>query len=242
MSTPGLIRYEAAVAALAKCLAVDEVKKWLDKSAALQAYARMAKEKTLEIDAAEVRIRAERRLGQMLAEQKESGGMATGAKGVGPIAVVTNDRNPTLADIGVSKDLSSRAQKIAKVPTEQFEAEVAGWRGRVEEEGVRVTARLEAAGAKALDPGAPTDYTEADREAEHAADFASMLNIIEADDKLAAARIELVAARQQLATTQRVADDKAAQVAVMTKEAARWMRKAKKAAACQDCMTALERE
>ena len=143
-----MVRYEAAICALAACKAVDEVKSWADKMAALQAYGRMAKDKTLEIDAAEIRIRAERRLGEMIAAQKETVGLNTGRAGLPPIAVDDNDRDsrPTLADAGISKDLSSRAQKLAAVPEPEFEAEVKDWRDRVEAEGARVTSRLEAAG------------------------------------------------------------------------------------------------
>ena len=152
-----LIKYDAACRALAECKAVDEVKAWADKAAAMQAYGRMAKDKTLEIDASEIRIRAERRLGEMLTAQKENGGLNTGAAGAaGPgrgnkNAVVSNDRvfkAPKLADAGISKDLSSRAQKLAAVPEAEFEAEVGAWRERVSAEGVRVSARLEAAGER----------------------------------------------------------------------------------------------
>jgi len=142
----GLIKYEAARTALAECKAVDEVKQWADKAAAMQAYGRMAKDKTLEIDAAEIRIRAERKLGEMLASQKEGEGLAR----PGPKSVVDDDRIPTLAESGISKDLSSRAQKLAAVPEEEFEAEVNDWRGRVQKEGKRVSARLEKAGEKAI--------------------------------------------------------------------------------------------
>ncbi len=155
--TNQLIKYEAACRALAECKSVDEVKTWADKAAAMQAYGRMAKDKSLEVDAAEIRIRAERRLGEMLAQQKAEGGLATGARGqlsgkeAGGLAVVSNDRQkdqPKLSDAGISKDLSSRAQKLAAVPEAEFEAEVGQWRDRVSEEGRRVSARLQAAGER----------------------------------------------------------------------------------------------
>ncbi len=62
--------------------------------------------------------------------------------------VVTNDHGPKLSDAGISKDLSSRAQKLAAVPEAEFEAEVGQWRDRVSEEGRRVSARLQAAGER----------------------------------------------------------------------------------------------
>lgn len=158
----GLVKYEAACRALAECKAVDEVKGWADKAAAMQAYGKMAKDKSLEVDAAEIRIRAERRLGEMLAQQKADGGLNKGSQGkiqqhVGQ-AVVTNDRlkdAPKLADAGISKDLSSRAQKLAAVPEAEFEAEVGQWRERVTAEGARVSARLEKAGERAMKANAP---------------------------------------------------------------------------------------
>lgn len=149
-----LIKYDAACRALAECKAVDEVKAWADKAAAMQAYGRMAKDKTLEVDASEIRIRAERRLGEMLTQQKAGGGMSKGAAGAGVNQHTSKEVRssvataPKLADAGISKDLSSRAQKLAAVPEAEFEAEVGAWRERVSAEGARVSARLEAAGAR----------------------------------------------------------------------------------------------
>ena len=147
--TTALIRYDAAINALAECKAVDEVKAWADKAAAMQAYGRMAKDKSLEVDAAEIRIRAERRLGEMIGSQKAGPGLH---KGGNPNFSTARDQREvaTLADSGISADLSSRAQKVAAVPPEQFENEIKEWRGRVTKEGARVSARLQAAGAKAL--------------------------------------------------------------------------------------------
>ena len=151
-----LVRYEAACRALAEAKAVDEVKDIRDKADAMRIYAMQAKNKTLEVDAAEIRIRAERRLGEMIAAQKATTGLNRGTvvsgnkvgAGQGSPAVDSDDRRPTLADAGISKDLSSRAQKLAAVPEAEFEAEMGEWRDRVQEEGRRVTTRLEQSGAR----------------------------------------------------------------------------------------------
>lgn len=171
--TQELVRYEAACRAIAECKSVDEVKSWTDKAAAMQAYGRMAKDKTLEVDAAEIRIRAERRLGELLAAQKAGGGLNRGVRmagnkagaGQASPALVFDEGRSKLADVGVSYDQSSRAQKLAAVPEAEFESEIGQWRDRVSAEGERVSHRLQTAGnrelrkKRALDPSpepAPT--------------------------------------------------------------------------------------
>lgn len=184
-----LIKYEAACRAIAECKAIDEVKGLADKAAAMQAYGRMANDRTLEVDAAEIRIRAERRLGEMLAAQKAEGGLNRGA--ATPSSATS--ASPTLAAVGISHDLSSRAQKLAAVPEAEFEAELAAKRERDKQDGVRVSARLEKAGEKALkakpahipaDEGPSEDEI---REAEKsAADDAERVRLIlESDDVVA---------------------------------------------------------
>lgn len=159
--TAALIRYDAARAALAECKAIDEVKTWADKAAAMQAYGRMAKDKSLEVDAADIRLRAERQLGTLIAAQKADGGLHQGGR---PPKKTGAKKEPvfalTLAEVGIDKKQSSRAQKLAAVPEAEFEAEMDQWRERMETEGARVTARLELAGEraqKAAEPDAPHD-------------------------------------------------------------------------------------
>lgn len=168
-----LARYDKARSALAACVSVDEVKDWADRAAAMQAYGRMANDRSLQVDAAEIRLRAERRLGEMLVAAKAAGQLASGARiagarpgaNDGSSAVVTADHRPTLAEAGISKDLSARAQKLAAVPDAEFEAELAAKRERDLQDGARVSARLEAAGARELERRAaqqqPEDVTDA---------------------------------------------------------------------------------
>jgi hypothetical protein len=152
-----LIRYDAACRAVAECKAVDEVKDWRDKAAALQAYARQAKNKQLEVDSAEIRIRAERRLGQMLQDAPKN----TGAAGVGPIALVTAEGNqpPKLSDLGISYDLSSRAQQIASIPDEEFEQTLAEHRAEQQAVTGRTMERLASRAHVANNSGENEWYT-----------------------------------------------------------------------------------
>lgn len=221
-----LIKYDAACRALAECKAIDEVKGWADKAAAMQAYGRMAKDKTLEVDAAEIRIRAERRLGEMLNAQKVDGGLNTGTrsqltgKSSDGLAVVSNDRQktaPKLADAGISKDLSSRAQKLAAVPESEFEAEVGEWRDRVSAEGVRVTTRLEKAGERELRKtskplpeddayAGPSEEEIRFHQEQEAADQKAIALILDSNEPLAALKAEYERQSLELATVKAARD------------------------------------
>jgi len=146
-----LARYDAAVRALAEAKSVDEVKDLRDKAEAMRAYARQAKNKQLETDAAEIRIRAERRLGELIAGQKATVGMAKGGQpyqSTGSKSAPV-ERAATLAEAGIDKKLSARAQKMAAVPEAEFESMVGEWRERAEAENERVTTNLLKAGERA---------------------------------------------------------------------------------------------
>ncbi len=170
--TPGtdLVLYDSACAALSKARSVDEVKDIHDKAEAMRIYARQAKNRDLEIDAAEIRMRAERRLGEILAAQKalpreNGGGMNRGAKGTKTITITGSkkepvmDPTPTLAELGIDKKLSSRSQKLAAVPEPKFEKQLSDWRERAEKGAERVTSDV----AKLTAPKAPIEMTPRER-------------------------------------------------------------------------------
>ncbi len=97
---------------------VDEVKDLRDKADALRLYAIQAKNKALEFKASEIRIRAERRAGELLQEMpKHAGG--------NPNLSSTKDRlEITLRDLGINRNQSSAWQKLAALPAERFEAAI----------------------------------------------------------------------------------------------------------------------
>jgi len=63
--------------------------------------------------ACEIRLRAERKAGQLL---------ATGEKNKGTAQPTRSSDTTTLRDLGISKDQSSKWQQLAGVPERQFEA------------------------------------------------------------------------------------------------------------------------
>lgn len=139
-----LVRYSEACRAIAAAKRIDEVRAIRNHAEALRAAGRIAKNKQIEADGAEIRIRAERRLGELIDAQKNTIGLNQGAvKGkTGAKRVPALDQRPTLAQAGIDKKLSARAQKLAAVPEKKFESMIGKWRDRVSAEGERVTASL----------------------------------------------------------------------------------------------------
>jgi N6-adenosine-specific RNA methylase IME4 len=121
-----LVLYEAARSALAAAVSVDEVKNIRDRALAMQILAKQARDSELIDKATELRLRAERRLGEMIIAQKETIGLAQGAAGIGKPASAVPEKYrtqpPTLASAGIDKKLSASAQKIAAMPAPAFEA------------------------------------------------------------------------------------------------------------------------
>ena len=132
-----LVKYEAARAALDAARRVDEVKDIRDKAQAMAAYARQAKDTELVAWASEIKVRAERRAGEMLAEMpKHSGGNPN-------LSRSTTGSPPTLEDLGVSRDQSSRWQKLAAIPEAKFEQAVAAAKETAREVTTAALLRLE---------------------------------------------------------------------------------------------------
>jgi N6-adenosine-specific RNA methylase IME4 len=121
-SATALAKYEVAKSALAEAHRVDEVKTIRDKAVAMQAYAKQAKDTTLITQATEIRMRAERRAGELLIEMAERGERAGQGEGEGKGR--TGQPLLRLADLGISKTQSSRWQQLARISDHTFEAKV----------------------------------------------------------------------------------------------------------------------
>jgi len=124
MRDTGLVRYDAMCHAIAEAHQIDEVKDLRDKAMALEHYARQAQNLDAERKACEIRLRAERRAGELLRAGQEAGEIERrgGNRGNqytgGNIAPVNIAK---VADLGISPDQSSKWKKLADVPEDQFE-------------------------------------------------------------------------------------------------------------------------
>jgi len=116
--------------AIAECVRVDEAREIRDKAQALRIYFRQQKDVYNEINAVKIRIRAERRVGQLLAEMSERGERATRADGVNRGAnrhlSQAATSAPTLSELGMTRSEAKRAMDLARVPERQFEAALSG--------------------------------------------------------------------------------------------------------------------
>ena len=110
--------HHAMTEALATCHRMHEVKDFRGKAIALAAYARQAKDDALLSSALEVKLRAERRAGELLTEMAER----QERHGRGQEMSSPDDiKPPTLADLGITRDQSSDWQKLARMPPDRFE-------------------------------------------------------------------------------------------------------------------------
>jgi hypothetical protein len=93
----GLVRYDAMILAIEACHSIDEVKDIRDKARAIEVYAAQALNRDAERKAAEVRIRAERKTGELLKETKASGDRATATDNLkrGPKSIDTTSAATT---------------------------------------------------------------------------------------------------------------------------------------------------
>lgn len=140
MNNVALARFDAARQALAKAKTIDEVKDIRDKAEALRQYAKQAGESLeMQNDIAEIKLRAERRAGELLGEMEK----AEGNRGVMPNRDpssgyimqnpggfsmkppgVTINKVSTLSDLGINKLQSHRWQLASKIPEERFERHI----------------------------------------------------------------------------------------------------------------------
>ncbi len=117
-----LTLYSNAKNAIAEYKTVDEVKNFRDKAVALEAYAKQANDYELEHDAAIARVRSERKCGELLRDMEMAKGNLK--QGVNLPRSYDTTTGKTLSEMGITKDQSSKWQKLAEVPEKEFESAV----------------------------------------------------------------------------------------------------------------------
>jgi len=126
--TPLLAKFYAAKSALREARTADEVMHIRNDAIGMAAAAQAAKDTEMEENAAELRLRAERKLGQMLEE-----GKAYRAGHGGDRKSKGNDdplKKPTLDELGIDKNLAKAARKAAEPSATEFERRVEAVRGQ----------------------------------------------------------------------------------------------------------------
>jgi hypothetical protein len=118
-----LILYSAACRAIQAARSTDECKDIADRAEAARSYAKMAKNRELEIDAAEIRIRAERRLGEILVTMRQQ-----------KVLVAANQRpkrkegQVSISDLGLNYTFVAAAKSLATLSEAGFENSLERWR------------------------------------------------------------------------------------------------------------------
>jgi hypothetical protein len=131
--THPLALYKDVRAGLAKLVRVDEVKRIRDQASALEFYAYQAKDAQLASHAVEVKLRAARRLGELLKVLRKAGRLARGTRGQlkGRAPSGGSLKNPperiaaTLAEQKIDKHLAHTARRLAEVSDHAFEVDLA---------------------------------------------------------------------------------------------------------------------
>lgn len=115
----GLRLVEQAKTLLLQATTLHEVKEIRDKAAAIQSYMKQASE-SLEAQnaAAEVKIRAERRAGELLAEMPKHNGRPKRSHD----EIVS--QSPSFSEIGIDHNQAHRWQTIASLPEPEFEEHI----------------------------------------------------------------------------------------------------------------------
>ncbi len=113
-----LAHFRKAKRELALSTNISEVKETRDKAEALRAYAKQAGESLeMQNNCAEIKLRAERRAGELLQETDKNGGGRPKKTSNTMLQVSL----PTLMELGLTRMQSSRWQTIANIPERIFE-------------------------------------------------------------------------------------------------------------------------
>jgi hypothetical protein len=115
--------YQAVVAALEACNRIDECLEWRNKATALASYAKQSKDPTLSTFALRIKLRAIRRVGELLQEIKPGQGARGGIRRDASVPPPVT-RTSAAIDAGLTERERKTALRLASVKTEDFRAAV----------------------------------------------------------------------------------------------------------------------
>ena len=114
-----LAQIEVARLALSQVKDLEDATTVIDKMSAAAAYARAKGAFEAYNLALEIKLRAERKAGEFLANMKDEGDIRQGQHGRESNNLLLSPSS--LSDLGIDKQESSRWQRIAKIPEKEFE-------------------------------------------------------------------------------------------------------------------------
>lgn len=128
----GLVKFDTAVKAVSEARTFYDALKIRNQAEALRTYGRISKDRTIEIDGYELRLRAHRQVGLLMKEAAEKGELNRGETG----QVKGRDRSgrvkrtppetikPTLASQGIDKNDAKKARKLADMDDVTFDLKI----------------------------------------------------------------------------------------------------------------------
>jgi N6-adenosine-specific RNA methylase IME4 len=123
-SLPALLHYDTACRSLAEAVRIDEVKEIIDLALAMRVYARQAKDHDNEANAIVLRLRATRRLAELIEAQKQTVGLAKGGSPYHKATGLAQNPVATLAEAGIDKNLAQQARVLGRMDEAAFERKV----------------------------------------------------------------------------------------------------------------------
>ena len=148
MNDLALIKLDAATHALAECKTAMEAKQIADIAEAARVYLERTQASVETVNrATEVRLLAERQMGEFLKKMPKN----RGAEGIGKsVPPAGTDTPKTFAQIGVTEKQARVAQKLADIPADEFKARIA--LGKIEGEKLSTAKVLAFAGRTRAKP------------------------------------------------------------------------------------------
>lgn len=119
-----LVNYDKVCREIQAFVGIDDVLKFMNLADLLRLKAKQALNRETELIAVELRLRAERRCGQIILELREKN-LTRAGRPMGP-----KEKRVRIADFGIDNNKAQRFIKWARLSDVQFESDISKWRSR----------------------------------------------------------------------------------------------------------------